>query len=204
MADGSVPTAASSLWPVPTRCSPIYSIVRRFRRHWPPAVITVRGGGHYGRREALENIGIVFLSKNATLGCLGFCQGRSMRRRSRAKLELVRSLLNSSISNLLRSKPRRSRRRRRLWKLLISGRADCRRGLHCPIGLPNGAPAYWPQPASGPVASPATTLFRPVCLARYKARSALSIRSPTCMPGPYSATPTEQVSTPRCCVVPRS
>ena len=72
-------------------------LVRRIRRHWPRTVITIRGDGHYGRREAMEwceNNGIQYvfgLSRNATLDALVHPKADEVRtRRARGKLELVR------------------------------------------------------------------------------------------------------------------
>jgi hypothetical protein len=72
-------------------------LVRRIRQHWPHTVITVRGDGHYGRRQAMEwceknGIQYVFgLSKNPTLDALVYAKADEVRtRRARGKLELVR------------------------------------------------------------------------------------------------------------------
>jgi Transposase DDE domain group 1 len=72
-------------------------LVRRIRLHWPHTVITIRGDGHYGRREAMawceENtIQYVFgLSKNETLDALVYAKADEVRtRRAKGKLELVR------------------------------------------------------------------------------------------------------------------
>ena len=51
-------------------------LVQRIRLHWPNTVITIRGDGHYGRREAMawcEENGIRYvfgLSENPTLDAL--------------------------------------------------------------------------------------------------------------------------------------
>jgi hypothetical protein len=72
-------------------------LVRRIRLHWPDTVITIRGDGHYGRREAMqwcENNAIQYvfgLSKNATLDGLVYAKADAVRtRRATAKLALVR------------------------------------------------------------------------------------------------------------------
>jgi hypothetical protein len=72
-------------------------LVRRIRLHWPNTVITIRGDGHYGRREAMawceENaIQYVFgLSKNETLDALVYAKADEVRtRRAKGKLDLVR------------------------------------------------------------------------------------------------------------------
>jgi hypothetical protein len=72
-------------------------LVRRIRRHWPKTVITIRGDGHYGRREAMEwceKNGIQYvlgLSKNPTLDALVYTKADEVRtRRAKGKLELVR------------------------------------------------------------------------------------------------------------------
>jgi hypothetical protein len=72
-------------------------LVRRIRLHWPNTVITIRGDGHYGRREAMawceENgIGYVFgLSKNPTLDALVDAKADEIRtRRAIGKLDVVR------------------------------------------------------------------------------------------------------------------
>jgi hypothetical protein len=72
-------------------------MVRQIRRHWPHTIITVRGDGHYGRREAMQwceknAIQYVFgLSKNATLDALVYAKADEVRtRRAKGKLALVR------------------------------------------------------------------------------------------------------------------
>jgi hypothetical protein len=72
-------------------------LVRQIRRHWPNTVITIRGDGHYGRREAMEwceknAIQYVFgLSKNPTLDALVYAKADEVRtKRAKAKLDLVR------------------------------------------------------------------------------------------------------------------
>jgi hypothetical protein len=72
-------------------------LVRQIRRHWPKTVITIRGDGHYGRREAMEwceknAIQYIFgLSKNATLDALVYAKADEVRtRRAKGKLALVR------------------------------------------------------------------------------------------------------------------
>ena len=72
-------------------------LVRRIRLHWPKTVITIRGDGHYGRREAMEwceknAIQYVFgLSKNPALDALVYAKADEVRtRRAKSKLDLVR------------------------------------------------------------------------------------------------------------------
>jgi len=72
-------------------------LVRRIRQHWPHTVVTIRGDGHYGRREAMEwceNNGILYvfgLSKNETLDALVYAKADEVRtKRAKAKLDLVR------------------------------------------------------------------------------------------------------------------
>lgn len=72
-------------------------LVRRIRLHWPNTVITIRGDGHYGRREAMawcEQNGVQFvlgLSKNATLDALVYAKADEVRtRRAIEKLDVVR------------------------------------------------------------------------------------------------------------------
>jgi Transposase DDE domain group 1 len=72
-------------------------LVRQIRRHWPNTVITIRGDGHYGRRQAMEwcennAVQYVFgLSKNPTLDALVYAKADEVRtKRAKAKLDLVR------------------------------------------------------------------------------------------------------------------
>ena len=72
-------------------------LVRRIRLHWPNTVITVRGDGHYGRREAMawcENNGVQYvlgLSKNATLDALIYAKADEVRvRRAITQADVVR------------------------------------------------------------------------------------------------------------------
>jgi len=72
-------------------------LVRRIRMHWPKTVITIRGDGHYGRREAMawceENaVRYVFgLSKNHTLDALVYARADEVRtKRAKGRLDLVR------------------------------------------------------------------------------------------------------------------
>jgi hypothetical protein len=72
-------------------------LVRRIRLHWPDTVITIRGDGHYGRREAMEwcennDVQYVFgLSKNATLDALVYTKADEVRtRRAIGGLDVVR------------------------------------------------------------------------------------------------------------------
>jgi hypothetical protein len=72
-------------------------LVRQIRLHWPDTAITIRGDGHYGRREAMEwcesnDIHYVFgLSKNPTLDALVYAKADEVRtRRAIGKLDVVR------------------------------------------------------------------------------------------------------------------
>jgi hypothetical protein len=72
-------------------------LVRRIRRHWPNTVITIRGDGHYGRREAMdwcENNGVRYvfgLAKTATLDALVYAKADEVRtRRATGKPDVVR------------------------------------------------------------------------------------------------------------------
>lgn len=72
-------------------------LVRRIRLHWPNTVITIRGDGHYGRREAMawcEQNGVQYvlgLSKNATLDGLVYAKADEVRtKRAIEKLDVVR------------------------------------------------------------------------------------------------------------------
>ena len=72
-------------------------LVRRIRRHWPNTVITIRGDGHYGRREAMDwcesnGVRYVFgLSRNATLDALVYAKADEVRtRRATGKPDVVR------------------------------------------------------------------------------------------------------------------
>lgn len=72
-------------------------LVRRIRLHWPNTVITIRGDGHYGRREAMawcEANGIQYvlgLSKNPALDALVYAKADEVRtKRAKGKLNLVR------------------------------------------------------------------------------------------------------------------
>jgi Transposase DDE domain group 1 len=89
-------------------------LVRRIRRHWPRTVITIRGDGHYGRREAMEwceNNGIQYvfgLSKNATLDAVVYAKADDVRtRRARGKLELVRDYSETLYAAKSWPRPRR-------------------------------------------------------------------------------------------------
>jgi hypothetical protein len=72
-------------------------LVRRIRQHWPNTAITIRGDGHYGRREAMQwceenGIRYVFgLSKNPTLDALVYDKADEVRtRRAVSKADVVR------------------------------------------------------------------------------------------------------------------
>jgi hypothetical protein len=89
-------------------------LVRRIRLHWPDTVITIRGDGHYGRREAMEwcennDVQYVFgLSKNVTLDALVYVKADEVRtRRAKAKLALVRDHTETRYAAKSWSHPRR-------------------------------------------------------------------------------------------------
>ena len=72
-------------------------LVRRIRLHWPHTRITIRGDGHYGRREAMDwceknGVRYVFgLSPNAVLSSQVFNKADDVCvRRARANLDVVR------------------------------------------------------------------------------------------------------------------
>jgi Transposase DDE domain group 1 len=78
-------------------------LVRQIRSHWPKTVITIRGDGHYGRREAMEwceknAIRYLFgLSKNPTLDALVYAKADEVRtRRAIAKADVVRDYTETS------------------------------------------------------------------------------------------------------------
>jgi hypothetical protein len=90
-------------------------LVRCIRQHWPKTVITIRGDGHYGRREAMEwceqqnGVQYVFgLSKNATLDALVYAKADEVRtRRAKGKLDLVRDYTETAYAAKSWSRPRR-------------------------------------------------------------------------------------------------
>jgi hypothetical protein len=89
-------------------------LVRRIRRHWPHTVITIRGDGHYGRRQAMEwceknAIQYVFgLSKNPALDAQVYAKADEVRtRRAKAKLDLVRDYTETSYAAKSWPHPRR-------------------------------------------------------------------------------------------------
>jgi hypothetical protein len=89
-------------------------LVRQIRLHWPKTVITIRGDGHYGRREAMDwcennRVQYVFgLSKNPTLDALVYAKADELRtRRATGKLELVRDYTETLYAAKSWSHPRR-------------------------------------------------------------------------------------------------
>src|SRR5271156_228194 len=89
-------------------------LVRRIRQHWPDTVITIRGDGHYGRREAMEwceknGIRYVFgLSKNATLDAQVYAKADEVRtRRAIGNLDVVRDYGETRYAAKSWSHPRR-------------------------------------------------------------------------------------------------
>ena len=89
-------------------------LVRQIRLHWPKTVITIRGDGHYGRREARDwceknRVQYVFgLSKNPTLDALVYAKADELRtRRATGKLELVRDYTETLYAAKSWSHPRR-------------------------------------------------------------------------------------------------
>lgn len=72
-------------------------LIRRIRMHWPDTIITIRGDGHYGRREVMawceaNNVQYVLgLSKNATLDAQVFtATDAACVKRALGKLDVVR------------------------------------------------------------------------------------------------------------------
>jgi hypothetical protein len=105
----------------PTRCDIALLIVsvpqkklRRIRMHWPDTRITVRGDGHYGRREAMDwceqnRVHYIFgLSPNAVLAVQVFAKTDDVYvRRATANLDLVRDYTETSYGAKSWSHPRR-------------------------------------------------------------------------------------------------
>src|SRR5271170_3062498 len=76
----------------------IRRLVRRIRLHWPHTRITIRGDGHYGRREAMDwcekhGVDYIFgLSTNAVLAAQVFAKTDDVCvRRAIASLDVVRN-----------------------------------------------------------------------------------------------------------------
>jgi hypothetical protein len=88
-------------------------LVRRIRRHWPNTVITIRGDGHYGRREAMdwcENNGVRYvfgLSKNAILDALVYAKADEVRTRHATGKADVRDYTETRYAAKSWSHPRR-------------------------------------------------------------------------------------------------
>jgi hypothetical protein len=89
-------------------------LVRRIRRHWPNTVITIRGDGHYGRREAMdwcETNGVQYifgLSKNATLDGLVYAKADEVRtRRATGHADVVRDYTETQYAAKSWRHPRR-------------------------------------------------------------------------------------------------
>jgi hypothetical protein len=89
-------------------------LLRRIRQHWPRTVITIRGDGHYGRREAMawceeNDVRYVFgLSKNAVLNDLVYAKADEVRtRRARGKLDVVREYTETRYGAKSWPQPRR-------------------------------------------------------------------------------------------------
>jgi hypothetical protein len=89
-------------------------LVRRIRLHWPHTVITIRGDGHYGRRQAMEwceknGIQYVFgLSKNPALDAQVYAKADEVRtRRAKGKPDVVRDYTETSYAAKSWPHPRR-------------------------------------------------------------------------------------------------
>src|SRR5580700_5772775 len=89
-------------------------LVRRIRLHWPDTRITIRGDGHYGRREAMDwcdqnRVHYIFgLSSNAVLAAQVFAKTDHVCvRRATANLDLVRDYTETSYGAKSWSYPRR-------------------------------------------------------------------------------------------------
>ena len=89
-------------------------LVRRIRRHWPRTRITIRGDGHYGRREAMDwcetnGVEYVFgLSKNAILDAQVFIKADEVCvKRAIGNLDVVRDYTETLYAAKSWSHPRR-------------------------------------------------------------------------------------------------
>lgn len=89
-------------------------LVRRIRLHWPNTVITIRGDGHYGRREAMawcEQNGVQYvlgLSKNATLDALVYAKADEVRtKRAIERLDVARDYTETRYAAKSWPQPRR-------------------------------------------------------------------------------------------------
>jgi hypothetical protein len=89
-------------------------LVRRIRLHWPDTRITIRGDGHYGRREAMDwcdqnRVHYIFgLSSNSVLAAQVFAKTDHVCvRRATANLDLVRDYTETSYGAKSWSYPRR-------------------------------------------------------------------------------------------------
>lgn len=89
-------------------------LVRRIRMHWPDTIITIRGDGHYGRREVMawceaNNVQYVLgLSKNATLDAQVFtATDAACVERALGKLDIVRNYTETQYAAKSWPRPRR-------------------------------------------------------------------------------------------------
>ena len=89
-------------------------LVRRIRQHWPNTVITIRGDGHYGRREAMdwcEQNGVQYifgLSPNKALADQVFAKlDEVCIRRAVGNLDMVRDYAETRYAAKSWSRPRR-------------------------------------------------------------------------------------------------
>src|SRR5271168_996469 len=89
-------------------------LVRRIRLHWPNTRITIRGDGHYGRREAMDwceqnRVHYIFgLSTNAVLAAQVFAKTDEVCvRRATANLDVVRDYTETRYGAKSWSHPRR-------------------------------------------------------------------------------------------------
>ena len=89
-------------------------LVRRIRRHWPQTRITIRGDGHYGRREAMDwceqnRVHYIFgLSTNTILAAQVFAKTDEVCvRRAIGNLDVVRDYTETRYGAKSWSHPRR-------------------------------------------------------------------------------------------------
>lgn len=89
-------------------------LIRRIRMHWPDTIITIRGDGHYGRREVMawceaNRVQYVLgLSKNATLDAQVFtATDAACVKRALGKLDIVRDYTETQYAAKSWSHPRR-------------------------------------------------------------------------------------------------
>jgi hypothetical protein len=95
-------------------CAHLRRLVRRIRLHWPSTRITIRGDGHYGRREAMDwceqnHVQYIFgLSTNTILATQVFSATDDVCvRRATANLDVVRDYAETRYAAKSWSHPRR-------------------------------------------------------------------------------------------------